>query len=334
MISGFINIDKPAGITSHDVIFRLRRSTKIKRMGHTGTLDPDATGVLPVAIGPACRLIDYLSKDKVYYAEILLGVRTNTDDLSGRILERKDIDIGIDRAKIETTLKSFIGSIRQTPPLYSAVHHNGQRLHHLARLAKHRGANASDIANVLSDVKQRSVQIDKIDIVSIELPILSVRVNCSSGTYIRSLARDLGDVLGCGACLRFLRREKSGLFDISQSTKLHNALVLVDSGKLSQLIINPQNMLSFKTIKLDTRSTELILNGQYLDLNALLDDKNAAGYSVNDQLIIQKLQMNERVILLSDQVNNSSKIVALGRVSERQLIKPEIVLLAPSMLKS
>jgi len=333
MISGFINIDKPPGITSHDVIFRLRRSMKIKHMGHTGTLDPDATGVLPIAIGSACRLIDYLSKDKVYFAEILLGLRTNTDDLSGRVLESKEIDISIDRAKIEKVLQNFIGSIQQTPPLYSAVHHNGQRLHHLARLAKHRSANVSEIANVLSDVKQRYVQIEKIDVLSTELPIVSLRIACSTGTYIRSLARDLGELLGCGACLRFLRREKSGLFDISQSTELNKAQRLIETGKLSQLLVDPRDMLNFKTIKLDTEATALILNGRYLDLNTLADYRNAEGNYLNADLKIEALQANEKVILLSDQANNFSQIVGLGRVSEQQFIKPEVILLALQAIK-
>ena len=326
MISGFINIDKPAGITSHDVIFRLRRSIKIKRMGHTGTLDPDATGVLPVAIGPTCRLIDYLAKDKVYFAEIMLGVRTNTDDLSGRVLESKEIDISIDRFKIEKILQNFVGTIQQTPPFFSAVHHNGQRLHHVARLAKHSSANTSEIANVLSCVQERHVQVEKIEIVSVELPVISLRINCSAGTYIRSLARDLGELLGCGACLKFLRREKSGLFELSQSTELDTALSLIEQGKLSQLIIPPQNVLNFKIIRLNSEATALILNGRYLDLKILADHKNLPGDSPNLDPEIATLNENEKVILLSQQ---DDQLIALGRIAEQQFIKPEVVLLGP-----
>ncbi len=253
---------------------------------------------------------------------ILLGLRTNTDDLSGRVLERGEIDVSIDRIKIKKALQNFIGSIQQTPPLYSAVHHKGQRLHHVARLPRNIDATAAEIASVLSGVKQRDVQIEKIELIDIKLPVISLRITCSSGTYIRSLARDLGELLGCGACLKFLRREKSGLFDLGQSIELDAALHIIEQGNLGQLVIPPQDMLKFKIIRLDAAAVEEILNGRYVDLNTLAANSNLP-------MTILHARVNEKVILVCNHEKKEDQIVALGRIAEKQFIKPEVVLLNP-----
>ena len=174
--------------------------------------------------------------------------------------------------------------------------------------------NAQAMTTFLSTVKQRDVQVDHIDLLDIKLPVISLRITCSAGTYIRSLARDLGEELGCGACLKSLRREKSGLFDLGQSIELERALSLSDKGQLKQSVIPSQNVLNFKTIKLDSESTILIVKGQFLDLQSL-----KAHYSCD-------FKADEKVLLLSEYGKEENFVIALGRVIQNVLIKPEIVL--------
>ncbi len=323
MISGFLNVDKPAGITSHDVIFKLRRSTKIKRMGHTGTLDPDVTGVLPIAIGSACRLIDYLPQGKVYLAQILLGLRTTTDDLSGTVIERKDLDVAIDRKMIEAALKAFVGTIKQIPPIYSAVHHEGQRLHYLAR-RKSFEATPERMAEILSTVKERSVYIDRIDLLAVQLPIITLRITCAPGTYIRSLSRDLGKALGCGACLQSLRREKSGPFEVAQSYELETLQELIKGAKLSNALISPEKMLGLKKIELDMSAAILISQGKYLHIDTLADSEK------------QNFLADELVFALCRQVISTPQIavpIAIVKICEDGLIKPKVGLIHPDQLR-
>lgn len=319
MLSGFLNIDKPAGITSHDVIYKIRQATKIKRMGHTGTLDPGTTGVLPVAIGSACRLIDYLEKEKQYLAEIQLGLRTDTDDISGRILEEKHLDSAIDRAFLESTLLQFTGIIEQLPPIYSAVHHEGRRLHHLARSPKHVSASVSDLDKVLDKVKLRKVEVKAIELVAINLPFITLRIICSSGTYIRSIARDLGSLLGCGGCLKSLRREKSGDFQLNGAVELNEVIERIKQGKLTQLMIPAKKVLNFPAVALDVEATEHILNGRYVDLNVLLSAKNS-------ELGKEFLRRQEKIVLLFSDGDKAEYVLGLGRVIDGYSLKPEVML--------
>lgn len=208
MIHGFLNIDKPAGMTSHDVVAKLRRLAGQKRVGHGGTLDPAATGVLPVALGEATRLLEYLVDGrKAYRAEVRLGITTTTDDAEGAIVQERAVP-AIDQNAIRRALEPFIGTIQQLPPMYSAIQVGGQRMYDLAR----RGETI--------DLPPRTVEIDAIGIVAWQNPILTLDVRCGKGTYIRSIARDLGAALGCGAHLAALRRVAVGSLTIDDAVPL------------------------------------------------------------------------------------------------------------------
>jgi tRNA pseudouridine55 synthase len=206
---GFLNIDKPAGMTSHDVVAHIRRAAQQKRVGHAGTLDPAATGVLVVALGNATRLIEYVqdSTSKRYLATVYLGATTTTDDAEGKLLATAAV-LPLDRAAIEQALEPFRGQIMQVPPMYSALHHQGRRLHELAR------------EGIVVERAARPVTIERLALLDWSAPLLTLDIMCSKGTYIRSLARDLGESLGCGAHLQALRRTAVGAFLIEDAVPL------------------------------------------------------------------------------------------------------------------
>lgn len=206
---GFLNIDKPAGITSHDVVARVRRLAGQRRVGHAGTLDPLATGVLVVALGGATRLIEYVQNEtrKRYLAVVRLGVTTATDDAEGAPLAERPVP-PLAAGDIERTLAGFRGEIMQTPPAYSALHLQGHRLYDLAR------------AGVVVDIPPRPVIIEQLHLVRWEPPLLTLDIACGKGTYIRSLARDIGAALGCGGHLAALRRTAVGPFRIEDAVAL------------------------------------------------------------------------------------------------------------------
>ncbi len=210
-MDGFINLYKDSGWTSHDCVAKLRRLLQTKKVGHGGTLDPSARGVLPIAVGRATRLLQYLPTDKAYRAVVRFGLTTNTDDLAGEVLSQTPAD-HLDRAAVEAQLPSFQGTIEQVPPLYSAIHVDGQRLYRLAR------KGSIDI-----EIPSRSVTIYSIqatDWTPGHQPELTLDITCGPGTYIRSIARDLGQHLGVGATLRSLLRTKSCGFTLERSVSL------------------------------------------------------------------------------------------------------------------
>ena len=186
MIHGIINVYKEKGFTSHDVVAKLRGIVGQKKIGHTGTLDPDATGVLPVCLGKATKLCDLLTdKDKTYEAVMLLGMTTDTQDITGRILEDKSTET-LTADKVREVIESFIGDYDQIPPMYSALKVNGKKLYELAREGK------------VVERKARPVKILDIRIIEMDLPRVRMEVSCSKGTYIRTLCHDIGEQLGCG----------------------------------------------------------------------------------------------------------------------------------------
>ena len=224
MNSGIINVYKEAGYTSFDVVARLRGILKIKKIGHTGTLDPDATGVLPVCVGKATKLCDMLTdKDKVYECVMMLGVETDTYDLSGRILDRKSVNST--EEEIVGAINSFVGDIMQVPPMYSALKVNGKKLYELAR------------EGIEVERKARPVTIFSIDILNISLPEVSIRIHCSKGTYIRSLCHDIGQKLGCGCAMKSLVRTRVSMFDISDARTLDEIERIVKAGNLDGIML-------------------------------------------------------------------------------------------------
>ncbi len=206
---GFLVLDKPAGLSSHGCVARVRRAYGLKRVGHGGTLDPAVTGVLPIALGPATRLLPYLSGDKTYRGVVQLGLITSTDDLEGEVLEQRSVP-ALQTSDLEAALAAFRGPIAQRPPAVSAVHVNGQRAYALAR------------AGEAVELPPRPVTIHRLELLAWHPASgqLELEVHCSAGTYIRSLARDLGEALGCGGSLHSLRRTGALGFSLEQSVPL------------------------------------------------------------------------------------------------------------------
>jgi len=207
-LQGIVVINKPAGITSHDVVSRVRRVFKMKRVGHAGTLDPMATGVLIVLLGPSTRLFDkFVAFDKTYRATLKLGLKTTTADIMGQTLAERPYE-GLAQADVERVFKQFTGEIEQKPPMVSAVKHQGERLYKIAR----QGIEVERTA--------RKVRIDELKILQFRLPEVEFLMSCSKGTYVRQLAEDVGEVLGCGACISQIERTKVGPFEIKDAVSL------------------------------------------------------------------------------------------------------------------
>lgn len=251
-----LNIDKPQGMTSHDVVARLRRLYGLKRIGHMGTLDPMATGVLPVCLGQATRLIEYFPTGKAYRAEITLGRTTTTLDAEGETVTETPCDgLELSPERLETVLSRFRGTISQQVPLYSAVHVKGKKLYELARQGK------------TADLPTREVTIHRLELLEVGArenpggapgPVLVVDVACSSGTYIRSLARDIGDALGCGAFLSGLVRTGHGRFMLADAVSLDT---LQDSAQPANYLRNPVDYLDMPVLQLDAAETRQMDHG-------------------------------------------------------------------------
>ncbi|MCR5654512.1 MAG: tRNA pseudouridine(55) synthase TruB [Lachnospiraceae bacterium] len=224
MIHGVMIVNKEKDFTSHDVVAKLRGICKQKKIGHTGTLDPNATGVLPVCLGNATKLCDLLTDhDKAYEAVLLLGVKTDTQDMTGTVLEEKEVTCSED--EIRKAIASFVGDSMQVPPMYSALKVNGQKLYELAR------------KGIEVERKARSIHIDAIDILAIDGPRITIRVSCSKGTYIRTLCEDIGEALGCGGCMEELKRIRVGVFTIDKAKTLDEIEALRDAGRLSEIVM-------------------------------------------------------------------------------------------------
>lgn len=248
MIHGFLNIDKPAGMTSHDVVAKVRRLAGQKRVGHGGTLDPAATGVLPIALGEATRLVEYLVEGrKRYVAEARLGSTTTTEDAEGEIVEERPVP-ALSREDLERTVQPFIGTIQQVPPMYSAIQVAGQRLYDLARQGQ------------TIEREPRTVEIDRIEVLGWQPPIVTLDVVCGKGTYIRSLARDLGAALGCGAHLAGLRRTQVGPLGIDSAVSL--TTLLDDPSLLAQHLREPDTAIAdWPRADVDEATVRRIRNG-------------------------------------------------------------------------
>ncbi|MGA9396952.1 MAG: tRNA pseudouridine(55) synthase TruB [Anaerolineaceae bacterium] len=249
-ISGVLVVDKPVGLTSHEVVQIIRRGTNIRRAGHTGTLDPRASGVLIVLIGPAVRLSEYVSaSDKRYQAIIRLGATTDTFDADGRFTS-KDQMVEITEEQFETALKSFVGEIIQTPPPYSAVKVHGRPAYDMARQGEE------------VELEPRKIQVYSLDLLEWAPPEAVIDVYCSSGTYVRSLANDMGTKLGCGAYLTGLRRTKSGRFTLRDAVPLRKLREAFDAGNWYQYVIPAAEALSdWPAVELNNEQVESVRHG-------------------------------------------------------------------------
>ncbi len=255
MINGVINIYKVKGFTSHDVVAKLRGMLGQKRIGHTGTLDPEATGVLPVCLGSATKLCDFLTeKDKEYIARIRLGVVTDTQDMTGTVLEERPVDVT--QKQVKDVLDRFLGDYDQIPPMYSAVKINGKKLYELARQGKE------------VERKARRIRIHEIELLSFELPFLKVRISCSKGTYIRTLCHDAGQALGCGAAMEELERTRSGQFGRENAVTLEELQKRLDECEAASIKEAIEESLIPTDIVLDEfPPLRLLLSSGYLGEN-------------------------------------------------------------------
>ena len=229
MINGILNVYKEAGYTSHDVVAKLRGICRQKKIGHTGTLDPEAVGVLPVCLGSGTKLCDMLTdKSKEYEAVLLLGQVTDTQDVTGTVLEEHEVTV--DEEQAVEAIRSFVGAYEQIPPMYSALKVNGKRLYELARAGKE------------VERKGRPVEVHSIEILSVSLPEITFRVACSKGTYIRTLCHDIGQKLGCGGTMKSLKRTRVGIFTIDGALKLSQLEELAAQGRLEEKVIPVEAM--------------------------------------------------------------------------------------------
>ena len=253
-IDGILNLDKPRGKTSFDMVALVRRLSGERRVGHAGTLDPEATGVLPICLGQATRLIEYLAEaTKSYRAEVELGVATDTFDATGKVTQQGDVS-SLTREQVEAALSSFRGSIEQTPPMYSAVKIKGVPLYRLAR------------AGLEVPRKARRVELYRIVLLDWQPPVLAIEVECSKGTYIRSLAHDIGQKLGCGAHLKTLVRLKSGPFHITEAVSIARIEEAFKQGDWSALVLPLDVAVKhLPAITVDAESEKAIVNGRSLD---------------------------------------------------------------------
>jgi len=248
-MNGVINVYKEAGFTSHDVVAKLRGIVKQKKIGHTGTLDPDAEGVLPVCLGNATKLCGLLTeKEKMYRAVLLLGQTTDTQDTSGKVLTEAAVTAS--EAEVREAILSFLGDYDQIPPMYSALKVNGKKLYELAREGKEVERQA------------RRVRILEIEIQEIRLPEVTFTVTCSSGTYIRTLCQDIGEKLGCGGCMKSLLRTQVDRFGLSESHKLSELEELMRGGRIEEVLLPvDQVFAACPAVRIRLKSDRLIQNG-------------------------------------------------------------------------
>lgn len=258
-LSGVLNINKPGGMTSHDVVDVARRLLKIRRIGHTGTLDPRATGVLPLCVGRATRIAQFLTQaDKEYLITMRLGITTDTLDADGKVLSQTD-DIAVDPANLPDVLKRFVGEIQQVPPLFSAKKHHGERLYRLAR----RGETV--------ERQPITVRIHDLTLLEIDLPFVRFQVSCSKGTYARSLCDDIGQVLGCGAHLYALTRVRSGRFLIEDALTLQQLEQIVVEGRILEVLLPIGEALGhLPVVRVHPESSRGVVQGGGMAAGALL----------------------------------------------------------------
>lgn len=257
MFDGVINVYKETGYTSHDVVAKMRGILKQKKIGHTGTLDPDAEGVLPVCLGKGTRLCDMLTdKTKTYQAVLLLGQETDTQDTSGEVLCTYPVEVS--EEDVRQAVMSFVGAYDQVPPMYSALKVNGKKLYELARAGK-------EVERQARPVEIYSIAIDKV-----ELPRVTMTVSCSKGTYIRTLCYDIGRALGCGGCMEHLLRTQVERFLLKDSLTLAQIEAMRDAGTLNEAIIPVEEMFSeYEKVKTRPEYDFLVHNGNQVKAGQL-----------------------------------------------------------------
>lgn len=280
MLNGVINVYKEKGYTSHDVVAIVRKTLNIKKVGHTGTLDPDAEGVLPVCIGQATKLADYIMAErKSYTAEITFGAETTTQDASGDII--KEYEYTFDENRLREVIDTFKGEQTQVPPMYSAIKINGKKLYEIAREGKE------------IERKARKITVYDIRIAKINPPNKAIiEIDCSKGTYIRSLCSDIGNKLGWGAFMSSLTRTASGKFKLNAAVKLDELKNAAERGEAEKFIIPPDDVLSgYKRVTVSEKADKYLYNGGKIYGGYLKYDKKPSdneivlGYDATGRLV-------------------------------------------------
>ena len=295
-MNGIINIYKEQGYTSHDVVAKLRGILRMKKIGHTGTLDPDAVGVLPVCTGRATKLCGMITDwGKTYEAVMLLGTRTDTQDISGNILSHTEVNVT--KIQIMDVIGSFTGEYDQIPPMYSALKHNGKKLYELAR-------QGIEIERKPRRVNIKSILINDINLEDNDKTV-TFTVECSKGTYIRTLCEDIGNRLGCGACMQSLKRTRVGSFSIDNSYTLSQIEQMVQAGKTDEILTPIDEMFSdSRKIIISQEYDKLLYNGNKLPYNSIQgkndvqhnEDEQVRVYDKNDEFIgVYRFEGNEFV---------------------------------------
>lgn len=261
-MNGIINVYKEKGYTSHDVVAKLRGILRQKKIGHTGTLDPEAVGVLPVCLGNATKVCDLLTeKDKVYRTVVKLGVVTDTQDMTGTVLNHKEVIVT--QQQIEETVQSFLGEYHQIPPMYSALKVNGKKLYELAREGK------------VIERKPRLVKLYQLNILEMDLENkeISLEVECSKGTYIRTLCHDIGEKLGCGAAMKELIRTRVSCFDIEESVTLAQIEQYREDNQLHKVITEVDKMFEDRTkLVVKENADKFLYNGNILQKHQFVQE--------------------------------------------------------------
>lgn len=275
-MNGVLNVYKEAGFTSHDVVAKLRGIVKQKKIGHTGTLDPDAEGVLPVCLGNATKLCGLLSdKEKTYEAVLLLGQTTDTQDVSGKVLSTSPVEVSEEEAR--EAVMSFLGDYDQVPPMYSALKVGGKKLYELAREGKEIERQA------------RRVRILDIEIHRMELPEITFSVSCTSGTYIRTLCQDIGERLGCGGCMKHLLRTRVDRFAVEESLRLSEIEERMREGSLGEVLLPVDEVFSsYPRLQMRTEADRLVHNGNPFsgqDVQEIFDGERVRVYDSNGKFV-------------------------------------------------
>lgn len=300
MIHGVLNIYKEKGYTSHDVVARLRRIVGQKKIGHTGTLDPEAEGVLPVCLGKATKLCDLLTdKDKTYEAVLLLGISTDTQDTTGKILEEKNTADLREEAVREVVL-SFEGEYDQIPPMFSALKVGGKKLYELAR-------DGEEVER-----KPRHVQIYRIRILQIDLPRVRMEVTCSKGTYIRTLCHDIGEKLGCGGCMESLLRTRVERFGVAESLRISEVEQLMDEGTLQEHMIKVDEMFpDYQKVYLTPEASAAVRNGNSFRLGDVIWISELSGFQNAERVRVYDEERNFIAVYEFEKENQLFKIVKM-----------------------
>jgi len=287
-MNGVINVYKPTGMTSYDVVHKVKKICNTKKVGHTGTLDPEASGVLPICIGRATKLVDYIMDEfKVYKAELLLGTVTDTYDREGKVIESNEVNVT--EEEVIKAIHSFKGQISQIPPMYSALKVNGKKLYDLAR------------KGIEIEREPRNITIYDIEILEVNLPKVIFNVKCSKGTYIRSLCYDIGRNLGCGGAMWNLERTATGEFDIKNSVRLEE----LNIDNVEQFLIPMDTALKkYERINIDVYFENMLINGVTLKNDRVIQ-------AIGRDKLYRVYTTNNRFLGLGQRDDNGFKIVKL-----------------------